>query len=71
MAIIAAVVISDGLRVGHGVGQFEVAHDRASPWSQETRSAVRGPSAKQRKPPHRNDLGANRIGLRSAVYPLT
>jgi hypothetical protein len=70
MAIIAAVVISGGLRVGHGVGQFEVAHDRASPRGQETRPAVSGPSEKQRKPPTETIWGG-RIGLRSAVYPLT
>jgi hypothetical protein len=31
MAIIATVVITDGLRVGHGIDQFEVTPDRASP----------------------------------------
>ena len=74
VAVIVAVVISGGLRVGHGVGQFEVAHDRASPWRQErgreTRSAVRVADGETRKPPEET-ICVGRIDLRSAVDPLT
>jgi len=41
--------------MGHGVDQFEVTHDRASPWKggngQETRPAAREADGETRKPP--------------------